>query len=148
MQESREALDAVLTACRAGKADVLVAVASDRISRSLRHLLNVEAELSALGVGLLLTRGQADTTTPHGRLMFSMVGAFAQFERDTISARIKQALAVKKAAGVKLGRPSTAPDAAIRRAKQADPSLSVRALAARFGVGVATAHKALRQAVT
>lgn len=149
-KESREAFDQMLSACRCGEVQAVVAVASDRISRSLRHLLNVERELQDLGVGLLLLRGQCDTTTPGGRLMFSVFGAFAEFERNTIAARIRQALAEKKKAGVNIGRPRTysATDADILALKRSAPALSIRDIAARLGASRSTVQHALKAAAT
>src|SRR5215475_7519546 len=56
-----------------------------------------------------------DTSTPSGEAMASMLATFAQFERRLISQRTKEALAVKKASGVRLGRPPTLPAAIVRR---------------------------------
>ena len=62
-----------------------------------------------------------DTSTPSGEAMADMFATFAQFERRLISQRTKEALAVKKAQGVRLGRPRTLPQAAVRRIQRQRP---------------------------
>jgi DNA invertase Pin-like site-specific DNA recombinase len=77
-----------LAAARAGEFDALVFTKVDRLARSLRDLLNIEAELSELGVALVCTDQPIDTTTPTGRLMFHQLGAFAEYEASQIVERM------------------------------------------------------------
>jgi len=128
---SRPALDAMLVGVRAGRYDAVVAAAGDRLGRSTIHVLQLESELRASGVALVLLRGGTDTSTPAGIAMFQMLAVFAELECATIRARIKSALAHKRAQGVKLGAPKRLDDAEIRRLKAATPDLSIREIAAR-----------------
>ena len=86
--------------------DVLVVWKLDRLSRSLRDLLNIIEKLDATGVGFVSLTESIDTTSPAGRMMMQMVGAFAEFERSMIRERTKAGLEHAKANGVKLGRKS------------------------------------------
>jgi hypothetical protein len=96
----------------------VMAWAIDRIGRSLIDLLNTIETLKAVGVDLYLDQQAIDTTTPTGKLMLQMTGAFAEFERNMIQARIHAGLKRAVAAGKTLGRPLNDPDA-IEKAKRA-----------------------------
>src|SRR5262249_40240226 len=87
--------------------DVLVVTRLDRLARSTRDLLNVLATVSEREAGFRsLKDGWADTTTPHGRLMLTVLGGLAEFERELIRARTGEGRKRAKASGVKFGRPS------------------------------------------
>lgn len=86
--------------------DLLVVTRLDRLARSTRDLLNILARLSDKKVGFRsLGDCWADTTTPHGRLMLTLLGGIAEFERELIRARTAEGRARAVALGVKLGRP-------------------------------------------
>jgi DNA invertase Pin-like site-specific DNA recombinase len=88
-----------------GRGDVLVVTRLDRLARSTRDLLNVLASVTDKGVGFRsLGDTWADTTTPHGRLMLTVLGGLAEFERELIRARTGEGRARARARGVKLGR--------------------------------------------
>jgi DNA invertase Pin-like site-specific DNA recombinase len=93
----------VLTRLEAG--DVLVVTRLDRLARSTRDLLNTLASITDKGACFRsLGDAWADTTTPHGRLMLTVLGGLAEFERELIRARTGEGRARAKARGVKLGR--------------------------------------------
>lgn len=101
----RPGLFEAMNRCRAGGVDVFVAVATDRIARSVRNLLDLVDELEALGVHLACTReGALDATTPQGRAFLQVRAVFAELERSLTSERVREGLAIRKARGVKLGR--------------------------------------------
>jgi DNA invertase Pin-like site-specific DNA recombinase len=85
-----------------------MAWAIDRVGRSLNDLLDTIQHLEACGVDLYLDQQAIDTTTPMGKLVFQLIGAFAEFERTMIRQRIRAGLKRAVAQGVKLGRPKTA----------------------------------------
>lgn len=90
-----------------GAGDVLLVTRLDRLARSTRDLLNILHDLGASGAAFRsLADAWADTTTPHGRLMVTVLGGLAEFERELIKARTKEGRDRAKARGVKLGRPS------------------------------------------
>ena len=85
--------------------DVLMVTRLDRLARSTRDLLNTLASIAGKGAGFRsIGDTWADTTTPHGRLMLSVLGGLAEFERELIRARTGEGRARAKARGVKLGR--------------------------------------------
>jgi DNA invertase Pin-like site-specific DNA recombinase len=91
---------------RLGEGDVLVVTRLDRLARSTRDLLNVLDEISKRGAGFRsLKDAWADTTTPHGRLMLTVLGGLAEFERELIRARTGEGRKRAKDRGVKFGRP-------------------------------------------
>jgi DNA invertase Pin-like site-specific DNA recombinase len=90
--------------------DVLVVTRLDRLARSTRDLLNVLATVSEREAGFRsLKDAWADTTTPHGRLMLTVLGGLAEFERELIRARTGDGRARAKARGVRFGRPAATP---------------------------------------
>ena len=100
----RKALAQALKALRPG--DILVVTRLDRLARSTRDLLNVLDQITKAGAGFKsLTDSWADTTTAHGRLMLTVLGGLAEFERELIKARTGEGRARAKAAGVHMGRP-------------------------------------------
>jgi len=85
--------------------DVLMVTRLDRLARSTRDLLNTLAIIAENGAGFRsLHDAWADTTTPHGRLMLTVLGGLAEFERELIRARTGEGRERAKARGVKLGR--------------------------------------------
>ena len=87
--------------------DVLVVTRLDRLARSTRDLLNVLAAIAERKACFRSLKDTwADTTTPHGRLMLTVLGGLAEFERELIRARTGEGRKRAKANGVKFGRPS------------------------------------------
>lgn len=90
-----------------GSGDVLVVTRLDRLARSTRDLLNVLDAIAKAGAGFKsLADTWADTTTPHGRLMLTVLGGLAEFERELIKARTGEGRERAKARGVHMGRPA------------------------------------------
>src|SRR5215475_12187446 len=86
--------------------DVLVVTRLDRLARSTRDLLNVIAAITERGAGFKSLKDTwADTTTPHGRLMLTVLGGLAEFERELIRARTGEGRKRAKERGVRFGRP-------------------------------------------
>lgn len=89
-----------------GEGDVLMVTRLDRLARSTRDLLNMLDAITKRGAGFRsLADAWADTTTPHGRLMLTVLGGLAEFERELIRSRTSEGRARAKARGVKLGSP-------------------------------------------
>ena len=89
-----------------GAGDVLMVTRLDRLARSTRDLLNTLAAITGKKAGFRsLGDAWADTTTPHGRLMLTMLGGLAEFERELIRARTSEGRERARARGVKMGRP-------------------------------------------
>jgi DNA invertase Pin-like site-specific DNA recombinase len=91
---------------RLDKGDVLIVTRLDRLARSTRDLLNILDTVAKAGAGFRsLADTWADTTTPHGRLMLTVLGGLAEFERELIRARTGEGRKRAMAKGVKFGRP-------------------------------------------
>lgn len=106
--DGRKQLKLALGFVREG--DSLVVTKLDRLARSATDLGNIAKQLEAKDVDLVVLDQQIDTTTPAGKLMFTMIGAFAEFERDLITERCKEGIQKAKERGVKFGRPSKLTD--------------------------------------
>jgi DNA invertase Pin-like site-specific DNA recombinase len=111
----RPELDSALARLEAGGAEVLIASKLDRISRSVHDFSGLLDRASRQGWQLVCLDVDVDTSTPSGELVAHMVASTAQYERRVISQRTKDALAAKRAAGVRLGRPAVLPERVVRR---------------------------------
>ena len=89
----------------AGPGDILIVTRLDRLARTTRDLLNIIAEIADKNAGFRSLRDTwADTTTPHGRLMLTILAGLAEFERELIKTRTSEGRERAKARGVRLGR--------------------------------------------
>jgi len=136
----RPGLDNAIRACERGPAKGLIVAKLDRLSRSLSDFADVMLRCKRGGWALVALDLGVDTSTAAGALVANVMASVAQWERDTIADRTRQALAVKKAQGVKLGRASTLPATVSRRiARDRANGLSYRAIADRLNAaGVPT----------
>ena len=96
---ARPELDKALAYLRAG--DVLVITRLSRAMRSLKHLLALADELRERGVGLVVLKQQIDTTTPQGRLVFHLLGAIDEFQRELIVEGTREGLAAARPAAAR-----------------------------------------------
>jgi len=111
----RPGIQAALSELQAGAADALVVAKLDRLSRSMLDFNALMARAKDEGWALVALDCAVDTTTPAGEAMANVLATFAQFERRLIGQRTKEALAVKRAEGVRLGRPRSVPRKVRRR---------------------------------
>lgn len=106
-RQDRPALDALLKGAARRQFDLIAVWSVDRLGRSLLNLVETVNELHAVGVDLYIHQQAIDTSTPAGKLAFSVFGALAEYERELIRERVKAGLDRAKRNGVKLGRPSS-----------------------------------------
>ena len=126
----RPGVQEALRALEAGDASALVVAKLDRLSRSMIDFTALMGKAQKQGWALVALDCAVDTTTPTGEAMANMLATFAQFERRLISQRTREALAVKKAQGVRLGRPPTLPAKVVRRiGREHAKGASLRAIA-------------------
>lgn len=104
-QRRRPHLDALMKDARKRRFDVVLVWKFDRFARSLKHLIDSLEEFRALGIDFISYTEGVDTTTPSGQLLFHVVGAVAQFERDLIAERVRAGIAHARAMGKRIGRP-------------------------------------------
>ncbi len=106
-RNGRPGFDALHKAIARREVDLVATWSVDRLGRSLQDLVGFLEELQSKGVGLYLHQQGIDTTTPAGKMLFQMMGVFAEFERTMIQERIHAGLRRAKASGKVLGRPRT-----------------------------------------
>jgi DNA invertase Pin-like site-specific DNA recombinase len=123
------------------KFDVVMAWAIDRLGRSLVDLLHTIQELEAAGVDLYLDQQSIDTTTPMGKLMFQVTGAFAEFERGMIRQRIHAGLKRAVEAGKTLGRPRISAALEKRIQDRLRAGMGIIKVAREVGVGNGTVQR-------
>jgi DNA invertase Pin-like site-specific DNA recombinase len=109
-RSGRPGLDAALRDAVRRRYDVLAAWDLTRLGRSTLDLHKTLEELRAVGVDLYLHEMAIDTSTPAGEMFFTVSAAFSTFERKMIQARVRAALRLRRARGVRLGRPMLASD--------------------------------------
>jgi DNA invertase Pin-like site-specific DNA recombinase len=120
--------------------DVVVVWRFDRFARSVSHLLRALETFQALGIQFVSLSEQLDTSTPTGKMVFTVLGAVAELERSLIVERVKAGLRNARAKGKKLGRPSKGVDAATV-ARLRGQGATWRAIASQLGVGVGTLYR-------
>ena len=139
----RPQLQAVIEYLRPG--DALVVVRLDRLARSTRELLEIGEGLEQQGIDLVVLDQAIDTSTPAGRLMFSVLGAIAQFERDLIRERTLDGLARARAEGRTGGRrPTITGQKALLVKRLSTEGLSLRQIAASVAASPAAVHRFLQ----
>lgn len=140
-RDKRPGYDALLKAVARREVDIVASWSVDRLGRSLPDLVGFLAELQAHGCDLFLHQQALDTSTPSGRMMFGMLGVFAEFERSMIRARVMSGLDRARQKGVKIGRPAIPPIRLDRVRKALAAGQSIRAVARATGVSTATVQR-------
>jgi DNA invertase Pin-like site-specific DNA recombinase len=137
----REQLEAMMQAAFRREFDTILIVRLDRITRSLANLLSMLEELEAAKVNLIATDQNIELSSPTGKLMVHLLGAFAEWEREIIQERVRDGLALAKKRGTRSGRPIGRPPSFSpkqwERAKailQAEPEISYSELSRRTGM--------------
>jgi DNA invertase Pin-like site-specific DNA recombinase len=126
-RDKRPGLDVMLNDASRRKFDVVMAWAIDRLGRSLVDLLQTIEHLKAVGVDLYLDQQNIDTTTPTGKLLYSITGAFAEFERSMIRQRVHAGLNTVKAKIARDGEFKS--KAGVVRKRLGRPNVSARKVA-------------------
>src|SRR5262249_52468665 len=104
-KDSRPALDRLMKDARTRKFDVIVVARFDRFARSVSHLLRALEEFSHLGVDFVSLSESIDTSTPMGRMIFTVLAAVAELERNLIKERVHMGISRARKQGKALGRP-------------------------------------------
>lgn len=141
-KEKRPELDRLLADAHRRRFDAIVVWKFDRFARSVSHLLRALETFQALGIEFVSLTEGVDTSTPTGKMVFTVLGAVAELERSLICERVRAGLRNAKAKGKRLGRPSKNLDAKTILALKAK-GLSLRAIAKQLGVGVGTVYRAV-----
>ncbi len=131
---NRPAFIEMKSAARKRNFNILLVWKLDRLSRSLKDLINTLDELGALGIDFISYDNNLDTSTPTGKLVFQIIGAVAEFEKDIIRERVIAGLNNARSKGKRLGRPGV-PDELLEKAKALrEEGLSFRKIGKELGV--------------
>jgi len=110
-KEKRPELDRLMADAHRRRFDAVVVWKFDRFARSVSHLLRALETFKALGIEFVSLSEQVDTSTPMGKMVFTVLGAVAELERSLIAERVRAGLRNARAKGKKLGRPRRRVDA-------------------------------------
>lgn len=140
-KDSRPELNRLMDEAHKRRFDAVVVWRFDRFARSVSHLLRALETFRSLGIEFVSYGEAIDTSTPVGKMTFTVLGAVAELERSLIVERVRAGIRNAKAKGTRIGRPRTAVDAR-RIAALRDLGTSWPAIAEQLGVGVGTAYRA------
>ncbi len=140
-KEKRPELDRLMADAHRRRFDCVVVWKFDRFARSVSHLLRALETFKAQGIEFVSFSEQMDTSTPAGKMVFTVLGAVAELERSLIVERVKSGLRNARAKGKRLGRPHVFVDARRIAALRAQ-GLSWADVAKELGVGEGTAYRA------
>jgi DNA invertase Pin-like site-specific DNA recombinase len=140
-KERRPQLDRLIADAHRRKFDVVVVWRFDRFARSVSHLLRALETFRALGIEFVSLSEQVDTSTPTGKMIFTVLGAVAELERSLIAERVRAGLRNARAKGKRLGRPSKQVNATQVAALRAQ-GVPWRRIGTQLGVSAATAYAA------
>jgi DNA invertase Pin-like site-specific DNA recombinase len=140
-KDTRPQLNKLMAAAYRREFDAILCWKIDPFGRSLKHLVNALEDLRSLGVAFISLRDNLDLSTPSGRLMFHVIGAMAQFERELIRERVRSGIAHAQVKGVRMGRPTVSVDApAVARLRSEGRSWAE--VCQELGVSKGSAHRA------
>ena len=140
-KDSRPELNRLMADAHKRRFDAVIVWKFDRFARSVSHLLRALETFNALGIAFVSLSEQVDTTTPAGRMIFTVLGAVAELERSLIAERVRAGLRNARAKGKRLGRPPVIVDTAriafLRASGQSWPQI-----ARELGVSVGKVYQA------
>ena len=140
-KDSRPELNRLMADAHKRLFDVVCVWRFDRFARSVSHLLRALETFQALGIEFVSLSEQLDTSTPTGKMVFTVLGAVAELERSLIAERVRAGLRNAKAKGKRLGRPRKVVDASKIAALRAQ-GRSWRAIARQLGMSARSARRA------
>jgi DNA invertase Pin-like site-specific DNA recombinase len=143
-KDRRPALDRLMRDARGRRFDVVVVARFDRFARSVTHLLRALEEFSHLGVDFISVSEAIDTSTPMGKMIFTVLGAVAELERNLIKERVQMGINRARREGKALGRPRVEVDP-LQVAGLRSRGYSWNQIAAKLGIGRGTAERAFKR---
>ena len=146
-RDARPALDLLLKDATRRKFDMVMCWSIDRLGRSLQNLVEILNELQALKIDLYFQQQGMDTSTPSGRMIFSVFGAIGEFERNLIRERVIAGQQRAKANGVKLGRPTKMNDGMRSAVKiLREKGMGIKQISRELQIGVGTVYSVMQVA--
>src|SRR6516225_8667936 len=141
-KDSRPALDRLMKDARARKFDVVIVARFDRFGRSVSHLLRALEDFNHLGIDFVSLSESVDTSTPMGKMIFTVLGAVAELERNLIKERVYMGISRARKQGKRLGRPTVIVDRE-KVSQSAAAGQSIKSIAAKLGVNKGTVRAAI-----
>lgn len=143
-RDQRPAFDQLLKRATRREFDLIMVWAIDRLGRSIQHLVGFMNDILAMDVDLFVMQQAIDTTTPSGRMIFSIFSALGEYERELIRERIMAGQKRARAQGVKIGRPSKINEAVRKSVKLLrDGGMGIKEISERLEIGVGSVYSAL-----
>jgi len=140
-RQDRKGFDKLIKGSIKKEWDSVIVWSVDRLGRSLKDLVSFLDEINSVGCDLYIHQSGLDTSTPSGKMMFQMIGVFAEFERSMISERVKLGLA---RTDKKLGRPTNMNTGMIESVKfMRGKGVGIKKIASDLSIGVGTVYKVL-----
>ncbi len=143
--DSRPELNRLMADANRRRFDVVVVWKFDRFARSVSHLLRALETFRALGIEFVSLSENIDTSTPTGKMVFTVLGSVSELERSLIGERVRAGLRNAKARGTRLGRPSlkvlTVTETQRLQRERRRSRTSFKALAEKYGISVWTAFQ-------
>ncbi len=143
-KEKRPELDRLMADAHRRRFDCVVVWKFDRFARSVSHLLRALETFKAQGIEFVSFSEQMDTSTPAGKMVFTVLGAVAELERSLIVERVKAGLRNAKAKGKRLGRPKRVVDARELAGLRAQ-GFGWKKISREMGIGVGTLYRLARE---
>ena len=143
-RQDRPALDSLMKSATQRKFDMVMCWSIDRLGRSLQNLVEILNEMQSMKIDMFFLQQGMDTTTPSGRMIFSVFGAIGEFERNLIRERVIAGQKRAVANGVKIGRPSKMNDgmrSAIKLLRE--KGMGIKQISKQLQIGVGTVYSVL-----
>ena len=143
-RDKRTGFDNLIKGAVRKEFDIILVWSVDRLGRSLQDLVSFLNEMQSVNCDLYIHQSGIDTSTPTGRMMFSMIGVFAEFERSMIRERVVAGQNRAKEQGKHIGRPTNLNDGLIHSIKyMKEQGVGIRKIAKELKVGIGTIYKVL-----
>jgi len=143
-RQDRPALDSLMKSATQRKFDMIMCWSIDRLGRSLQNLVEILNEMQSMKIDMFFLQQGMDTTTPSGRMIFSVFGAIGEFERNLIRERVIAGQKRAVANGVKIGRPTKMNDgmrSAIKLLRE--KGMGIKQIAKQLQVGIGTVYSVI-----
>lgn len=146
IKREREQLNAMINDAKRGKFQTLYVAGIDRLSRSVKDLIEVVETLNSFNVQIVFQREGVDTRTAMGQFFLTVMGSLYQMERSVMIERINAGIARAKSQGKKMGRPSKINSSLVSSVKLLrEKGVSIRDIARTCSIGVGTTYSILRE---
>jgi len=143
-RDERPALNEMMKDAVRGKFEMILCYDLSRLGRNLEELIRIMNEMNSLNINLFFYREAINTDTSSGKLMFSMFGVLAQWEKSLISERIISGINRARTQGKKIGRPSTFNEGLMQAVrKMREKGMGIVAISRTLGIGVSSVYRSL-----